>query len=294
MRHKEVAGALVMAMSAAAYGQASGAGNPLVFADDFEAYAPGLFPCEGAGCIGPGSWTLWWYNYIPGPQPAEISEEQAFSGRQSVRVSPRSDILRSGHLASGVWRVRAQTYIPAEATEPEDSGYFILLNECNLSPPIRFSVLVIFEGVSGYVKCIGHDGEVVPLVRDAWAPIDLEVDLATNLMTVRYNEQVVVENVPYAPEGEVAIQCVAIYSDGIEGMFFDDVSVAPVGEPSLCYANCDNSTAEPVLNVADFTCFLQRFARGNIYANCDASTEAPIVNVADFTCFLTAFAQGCE
>ena len=60
-----------------------------------------------------------------------------------------------------------------------------------------------------------------------------------------------------------------------------------------CYANCDNSTTAPILNVADFTCFLQRFAAGESYANCDNSTTAPVLNVADFTCFLQAFAAGC-
>ncbi len=60
-----------------------------------------------------------------------------------------------------------------------------------------------------------------------------------------------------------------------------------------CYANCDNSTQTPVLNVADFTCFLQRFAAGESYANCDQSTLAPVLNVADFTCFLQSFAAGC-
>ena len=63
--------------------------------------------------------------------------------------------------------------------------------------------------------------------------------------------------------------------------------------PPTCYANCDNSTAAPVLNVADFTCFLQRFAAGESYANCDHSTAAPVLNVADFTCFLQEFAAGC-
>ena len=29
-----------------------------------------------------------------------------------------------------------------------------------------------------------------------------------------------------------------------------------------CYANCDGSTSAPVLNVLDFTCFLQKFAAG--------------------------------
>ena len=60
-----------------------------------------------------------------------------------------------------------------------------------------------------------------------------------------------------------------------------------------CYANCDQSTATPTLNVADFTCFLQKFAAGATYANCDQSTALPTLNVADFTCFLQKFASGC-
>jgi DNA-binding beta-propeller fold protein YncE len=62
----------------------------------------------------------------------------------------------------------------------------------------------------------------------------------------------------------------------------------------VCYANCDASTAAPVLNVQDFTCFLQKFAAGDAYANCDASTAAPVLNVQDFTCFLQKFAAGCQ
>jgi hypothetical protein len=64
--------------------------------------------------------------------------------------------------------------------------------------------------------------------------------------------------------------------------------------PPACYANCDGSTAAPVLNVADFTCFLQRYAALDAYANCDGSTAAPTLNVADFTCFLQKYAAGCR
>jgi hypothetical protein len=60
-----------------------------------------------------------------------------------------------------------------------------------------------------------------------------------------------------------------------------------------CYANCDGSTTPPVLNVADFTCFLQRYAAGDPYANCDNSTTPPAFNVADFTCYLQRYAEGC-
>jgi hypothetical protein len=63
---------------------------------------------------------------------------------------------------------------------------------------------------------------------------------------------------------------------------------------NLCYANCDQSTTPPILNIADFSCFLNRFAAGDSYANCDASTTPPVLNVSDFACFLNRFAAGCS
>jgi uncharacterized membrane protein len=70
--------------------------------------------------------------------------------------------------------------------------------------------------------------------------------------------------------------------------------VATLPPEQICYANCDVSTTPPFLNIADFTCFLQRFAQGDDYANCDQSTTPPLLNVADFTCFLQKFAAGCQ
>ena len=61
-----------------------------------------------------------------------------------------------------------------------------------------------------------------------------------------------------------------------------------------CYPNCDGSTTAPVLNVLDFSCFLNRFAAGDAYANCDNSTSPPVLNVLDFSCFLNKFAAGCS
>jgi hypothetical protein len=61
-----------------------------------------------------------------------------------------------------------------------------------------------------------------------------------------------------------------------------------------CYPNCDGSTISPILNVGDFSCFLNAFASGASYANCDGSTTAPVLNVQDFSCFLNAFAAGCS
>ncbi|MBL9031095.1 MAG: hypothetical protein JNM80_05250 [Phycisphaerae bacterium] len=74
----------------------------------------------------------------------------------------------------------------------------------------------------------------------------------------------------------------------------DDVNIFAINcAPLNCYPNCDGSGGTPVLNVADFICFLNKFAAGDSYANCDQSTTAPILNVADFICFNNAFAAGC-
>jgi len=63
---------------------------------------------------------------------------------------------------------------------------------------------------------------------------------------------------------------------------------------SACYANCDGSTANPILNANDFQCFLNQYAANDSRANCDNSTANPILNANDFQCFLNKFAAGCS
>jgi probable HAF family extracellular repeat protein len=102
-----------------------------------------------------------------------------------------------------------------------------------------------------------------------------------------------------AHEGWILREAVAISPDakwiggsGINPQGQVEGWVAYVGG-IYCYANCDGSITAPALNIADFTCFLQKFAAGDPYANCDGSTTEPILNIADFTCFLSQFAAGC-
>jgi hypothetical protein len=69
---------------------------------------------------------------------------------------------------------------------------------------------------------------------------------------------------------------------------------AVVSRYGTCYANCDGSTASPVLSVNDFLCFQQHFAAGDSYANCDQSTTPPVLNIDDFLCFQSRFVAGCS
>ncbi len=63
--------------------------------------------------------------------------------------------------------------------------------------------------------------------------------------------------------------------------------------PPACYPNCDCSQSPPLLNIADFACFISKFASSDPYANCDGSSTQPTLNVLDFICFLNRFAAGC-
>jgi hypothetical protein len=90
---------------------------------------------------------------------------------------------------------------------------------------------------------------------------------------------------------------------GSEATTIGALAIREVLSTQPCYANCDNSTTPPILNVEDFSCFINEFAAGSVlpheqqlthYSNCDQSTTAPVLNVEDFSCFINKFAQGCD
>jgi photosystem II stability/assembly factor-like uncharacterized protein len=91
---------------------------------------------------------------------------------------------------------------------------------------------------------------------------------------------------PYAP---ISYNCVDACPGGRTWLAGFDGRIIATGAP--CYANCDASTAPPLLDVNDFVCFQSRFAAGDPYADCDHSSS---LNVLDFVCFQSAFAAGCR
>jgi glucose/arabinose dehydrogenase len=106
--------------------------------------------------------------------------------------------------------------------------------------------------------------------------------------------ELTLRNTELNPPGGPAISTVSSFGEDANGeLYITSLAGNLFRLVPTCYANCDSSTTAPVLNVADFTCFLQRFAASDCFANCDNSTEPPRLNVADFTCFLQRFAAGC-
>lgn len=74
------------------------------------------------------------------------------------------------------------------------------------------------------------------------------------------------DNIERAPDGPGAANPLDHWDqgggqDGAYTITLTGACFVPAAPPP-CYANCDASTNPPVLNVADFTCFLQKYAAG--------------------------------
>ena len=134
--------------------------------------------------------------------------------------------------------------------------------------------------------------------QNQWHQFEVYGDFAARKYHVYVNGAPVVLGAPFASSADSDMYGVLAWmlptTASTSHSLLDEISVDALPASAACYVNCDQSTMSPVLNVADFTCFLQRFAAGHGYANCDMSTAAPTLNVADFTCFLQRFAQGCN
>lgn len=136
--------------------------------------------------------------------------------------------------------------------------------------------------------------------RDAWQSVRVDIHLGTQTWDFSWAPsgqplQLLASNLTFCstafPFTAIDRWSVAHWDEN--GTFISDCYIDNVTMGLLCYANCDGSTAAPILNINDFFCFLNTFAAGSSNANCDASTVVPILNVNDFTCFLNRFAAGC-
>ncbi len=126
---------------------------------------------------------------------------------------------------------------------------------------------------------------------------------------------------PYPDDATQNFRYCDLARDGVLDMR-DFIAFQQLLEAGDIRANCDGSTADPVLNVADLTCFIRVFGAAQLQtpwttdlnmdgatdqsdfdmfrtlfeqrdprANCDGSTVEPVVNAADLTCFLRQFAD---
>jgi hypothetical protein len=200
-------------------------------------------------------------------------------------------LLVSYLAGSGVSTLSVWAEIPVQTLNNGDTFSFWTQGPFNNVLPDRLQVRMSTNGASSNTGTTEFDvGDFTTVLLDINPTYDLDV-----YPRIWTQFTITISGLSGPTSGRLAFRYF-VEDGGPDGansdlIWIDDVSYTSAAP--ACYANCDTSTTPPVLNVGDFTCFLQKFAAADPYANCDASTTPPVLNVGDFTCFLQKFAAGC-
>ncbi len=188
------------------------------WSDNFDSYA------TGSTIVGQGNWIGW--DQTPGID-ADVSDDVAFSGPNSLRLRVDSDMVQTFQsLKGGIWRVRSQTYIPSDHT---GETWFILLNKYIAGGPNDWSTQVVFS--NGRVSSRGGSNfggtGSLPWITDEWVEVVVEIDFEANAQSITYGGEKLDET-PWQVSGSNEIQAIDLYSANGSFAYFDDVSTAPV------------------------------------------------------------------
>ncbi len=185
------------------------------FFDDFESYSP------GSNLHGQGGWKGWDNDPLVG---APASDAFAFSGNHSLEIAGDADLVHELNASGGQWTFTTQQYLPIDST---GTSWLIFLNrylDQETEDPSYWSAQLVFDLDLGVVYGADFETEI-PLVRDRWTEVRVEVDLDSNTHTSYYNDTVVASGAWYG--ADAAIAAVDFYAEGASSVYYDDVRLVP-------------------------------------------------------------------
>ncbi len=260
-----------------------GPGVDVPFTENFDAYA------NGSMLAPQGGWEIWY----TGGANGIVQNNLSASAPNSLRLQNLTDVVQRFTITDGKWEFKIKTYVPSSAP-PGLGGSVIMLNQYagpdNWSMQIAFNE-TMFAGSQPlpYMVESQWDGAVRPLLLDQWVELRAVIDLDADTWNSWYGGQPLGVNLSWSNNffgnpGITSIACLDLWSNGINPMYFDDISLVQI---VACYPDCNGDSA---LNLADFGCFQTKFALADPYADCNGDS---VLNLADFGCFQTKFALGC-
>ena len=127
-----------------------------------------------------GGWSTW--SGVVEAESGVVSNAVAARGSQSLSIVAGNDTTKifSG-ITSRLWTVKANVFVPAAQT---GTLYFILLN--NFVEGQNWAAQIAMSATAGTVKS-EEGGGTLPIVMDAWAQIEVTIDLAANRHKILYN-----------------------------------------------------------------------------------------------------------
>jgi len=181
------------------------------FADDFEAYVPGVTLHGQAGWKG-------WGGVESAGSPA--SDAFAFSGKNSVEIIGSADLVHEFALTGGTVEFSAMQYIPAGTT---GTTYFILMNQYDdPGATLDWSVQTEFHLDTGIVHF--WSGAETPIVFDKWVEVKCVIDLDNNKLDYYYNGALI-STAAWDDTGHKTLQAIDLYGNGASSVYYDDILV---------------------------------------------------------------------
>ena len=190
------------------------------WSDNFDSYATGV------SLHGLGGWKGW----ANDPAAAAYTiDTHAHSTPNSVNINSTADLVHEyDAITSGEWVYTAWQYIPSDFL---GESYFILLNQYNdAGTPMNWSVQVSFNSGTNEVFNTGVTGGTLPLIKDAWVQLRLEIDLTSDTCAFYYGGQLLYAGTwtnEVSGAGISNLAAVDLFANGATPIYYDDFSLTP-------------------------------------------------------------------
>ena len=197
----------------------------------------------GSTLHGQGGWFCW--DGLTANN-AYITDAQSHSASNSLEIkwidqSVWQDMVHAfNDVNSGNWTIRAWLYVPSDMTGASD---FILMNTyvngTHNSPD--WSLQLEFNAVPGVITDLNDATKTLPIVKDAWALLQVDIDFEADLQTIYYNGELL-ESVSWrnhvAQGGAKNFAAIDLYSGQAysTSVYWDDISLTQPPETPL---SCD-------------------------------------------------------
>jgi hypothetical protein len=198
----------------------------------------------GSALHGQGGWFAWDGLTV---NTGYVVDTQSLSPSNSLEVkwTTTTDWVDMVHtftnVNSGNWTIRAWLYVPSTMT---GNSYFILMNTYingSHTNNNNWSLELEFSASGGTIYDRDATAYSLPLIKDAWAQIRVEINFEADTQTIYYGGQLL-ESTNWrnhcAAGGAKNLACVDLYADSAysTAVYWDELSVVPPAEPLSCDA----------------------------------------------------------
>lgn len=198
------------------------------WSDNFDAYTVGTIN-------GQGGWSGWDNTAAAAGQ---VTNNVFNSAPNSQMIQGGADSVQtySGYT-SGQWSYSADLFIPSSAT---GSTYFILLNDYNVPGAKNWSVELdfnlgtnlVYDDLESFgVPSAGSNS--VPIVRDAWKQVRVDIDLDANTFSSYYDNALIYSGqwTRGSASGFQHIEAVDLFANGADSVFYDNMALTQIPAP---------------------------------------------------------------